>query len=303
MQSNNDLVANPGGLPEAERAFQAVRGRLFGIAYRMLGSVYEADDLLQEVWIRWQTSERRTVRNAEAFLATTTTRLAINVLRSARARRETCAGPWLPEPADTGADPALGAERAEALEIAVLMLLERLTPSERASYLLREAFEHSYEQIAELIGHTPASVRQLVSRARKHLAVTRRASVAVLDQRRLLTAFVAAARSGETAQLEAILAEDVVSRSGDGDAVRLAKARDAGRHRGARADLRRHRPGGMDGEPVETRRRTVQIRTAGAGSRRSRKGGVTGPAVSTCGQRWPAPASRCSRTPITPTSP
>ncbi|WP_201761539.1 MULTISPECIES: sigma-70 family RNA polymerase sigma factor [unclassified Nonomuraea] len=225
MQSNNDLVADPGGLPEAERVFQAVRGRLFGIAYRMLGSVSEADDLLQEVWIRWQTSERRAVRNAEAFLATTTTRLAINVLRSARARHETYAGPWLPEPADPSADPALSAERAEALESAVLMLLERLTPTERASYVLREAFDHSYERIAEIIGHTPANVRQLVSRARKHLAAKRRASVTVSEQRRLLTAFVAAARSGEIAVLEAILAEDVVSCSGGGDAVRVPKAR------------------------------------------------------------------------------
>ncbi|MEO3807018.1 RNA polymerase sigma-70 factor [Nonomuraea sp. B1E8] len=233
MQSNEDLVAGSGSLREAEQAFQAVRGRLFGIAYRLLGSVSEADDLLQEVWIRWQTSDRRNVRNAEAFLATTTTRLAINMLRSARARRETYVGPWLPEPVDTTADPALGAERAEALEVAVLMLLERLTPTERASYVLREAFDHSYERIAEIIGHTPANVRQLVSRARKHLAAGRRASVAASEQRRLLTAFVAAARSGEIAGLEALLAEDVVSYS-DGGAVRASTFPVVGRRRVAR---------------------------------------------------------------------
>ncbi|TDD08412.1 RNA polymerase sigma-70 factor [Nonomuraea deserti] len=234
MQSNKDLAASSGSLLEAEQAFQAVRGRLFGIAYRMLGSVSEADDLLQEVWIRWQTSDRRNVRNAEAFLATTTTRLAINVLRSARARRETYVGPWLPEPVDTAADPALGAERAEALEVAVLMLLERLTPTERASYVLREAFDHSYERIAEIIGHTPANVRQLVSRARKHLAAEKRASVAASEQRRLLTAFVAAARSGEIAGLEALLAEDVVSYSDGGGAVRASKFPVVGRRRVAR---------------------------------------------------------------------
>ncbi|MEO3858265.1 RNA polymerase sigma-70 factor [Acrocarpospora sp. B8E8] len=223
-----------GGLQEAEALFHAARGRLFGIAYRMLGSVSEADDLLQEVWIQWQTYDRATVRNPEAFLATTTTRLAINVLQSARVRRETYVGPWLPEPVDTTADPALGAERAEALEVAVLMLLERLTPTERASYVLREAFAYSYEEIAEIIGHTPANVRQLVSRARKHLTAEIRANVAISEQKRFLTAFVAAARSGNVAVLEELFAEDVISYSDGGGAVRASKFPVVGRRRVAK---------------------------------------------------------------------
>jgi len=109
--------------------FEGARPRLFGIAYRMLGSVAEAEDLVQDVWTRWQSTDRRVVRDPQAFLARTTTHLAINVLESARTRQETYVGPWLPEPVDTGADPTLGAERGEALELAVLVLLERLAPT------------------------------------------------------------------------------------------------------------------------------------------------------------------------------
>ncbi|MEU6714575.1 RNA polymerase sigma-70 factor [Nonomuraea sp. NPDC046802] len=221
-------------LREAEAAFRAARPRLFGIAYRILGSVSEADDVLQEVWIRWQTYDRSGVRNAEAFLATTTTRLAINVLQSARVRRESYVGPWLPEPVDTSADPALGAERGEALEVATLMLLERLTPTERASYVLREAFDYPYDEIAEIIGHSPASVRQLVSRARRHLADERRASVATAEHKRFLTAFVAAARAGNVAVLEELFAQDVISYSDGGGAVRASKIPVVGRERVAK---------------------------------------------------------------------
>ena len=128
-------------LEAAARVFAEVRPRLFGIAYRMLGSATEAEDLLQDVWVRWQTAQRDGVVNPAAYLATATTRLAINALQSARARRETYVGPWLPEPVDTSADPYLGAERGEALEFAVLTLLERLTSNERAAYVLREAFD------------------------------------------------------------------------------------------------------------------------------------------------------------------
>ena len=108
----------------------------------MLGSAAEAEDVVQDVWTRWQSTDRRVVRDPPAFLATTTTRLAINVLQSARARRETYVGPWLPEPVDTSADPHLGAERSEALELATVMLLEKLAPTERAAYVLRETFDY-----------------------------------------------------------------------------------------------------------------------------------------------------------------
>jgi RNA polymerase sigma-70 factor (TIGR02957 family) len=198
-------------IDEAAEAFAGVRPRLFGIAYRMLGSVEEAEDVVQDTWIRWQRCDRSEVRSAVAFLTTTTTRLAINVATSAHARHETYVGPWLPEPVDTGADPQLGAERGAVLEFAVLMLLEKLTPPQRAAYVLREAFDYPYGQIAEILGTTEASTRQLVSRARKHLVTDQRAPVGAEEQRRLLGAFLVAARTGDLAVLEGLFAQDVVS--------------------------------------------------------------------------------------------
>jgi len=210
-------------LEQAATVFAELRPRLFGIAYRMLGSVTEAEDLVQDVWLRWQGTDRGAVLNPAAFLATTTTRLAINATQSARARRETYVGPWLPEPVDTSADPYLGAERAEALEFAVLLLMERLSPNERAAYVLREAFDYPYGQIADILQLSEPAVRQLVSRARKHIAAERRAPVADAEQRRLVTAFVAAARAGDFAALEGMFAADVTSVSDGGGVVRASK--------------------------------------------------------------------------------
>ncbi|MBF8189462.1 RNA polymerase sigma-70 factor [Nonomuraea sp. K274] len=210
-------------LDQAAAVFAGVRPRLFGIAYRMLGSSTEAEDLVQDVWLRWQTYDRATVADPGAFLATVTTRLAINAVRSARVRRETYVGPWLPEPVDTTADPHLGAERGEALGYAVLLLLERLSPTERAAYVLREAFDYPYRKIADVIQVSEVAVRQLVSRARKHVLGGRRAPVSGAEQRRLLTAFVAAARAGDLAALEELLAADVVSYSDGGGAVRASR--------------------------------------------------------------------------------
>lgn len=151
-------------------AFLSVRPRLFGIAYRMLRSAAEAEDIVQDVWLRWQTTNRRIVRDARAFLATMTTRLAINVVQSARARREMCAGSSLPEPVDTSADPGVQVERSEALQVAVLVLQETLSPTERAAYVLREAFDCPYREIAGLLRLREVNTRQLVTRARKHVA-------------------------------------------------------------------------------------------------------------------------------------
>lgn len=210
-------------LDDALAVFQSVRRRLFGIAYRMLGSASEAEDLVQEAWLRWQGTDRSVVQDPAAFLATTTTRLAINALQSARARRETYIGPWLPEPVDTSQDPTLGAERTEALGYAVLVMLERLTPTERAAYVLREAFGYSYAQIHEIVQVSEAAARQLVSRARKHLAGERKREVSASEQRRLLTAFVSAAQTGDLEQLEQLFAEDVTSYSDGGGVVRASK--------------------------------------------------------------------------------
>lgn len=211
------------GIEDATAVFAEVRPRLFGIAYRMLGSAADAEDLLQEVWLRWQASDRAAVRTPAAYLATTTTRLAINATKTAYARHETYIGPWLPEPVDTSADPQLGAERGAALELAVLLLLEKLTPTERAAYVLREAFDYPYVQIAEIVQTTEVAARQLVSRARKHLAAERRTPAALPEQRRLLTAFVTAAQEGDLSTLEELFAADVISYSDGGGAARASR--------------------------------------------------------------------------------
>jgi RNA polymerase sigma-70 factor (TIGR02957 family) len=223
-----------GDLDEAASIFMGVRPRLFGIAYRMLGSASEAEDLVQDVWLRWQGTDRSVVSNPGAFLATTTTRLAINELQSARARRETYIGPWLPEPVDTSADPFLGAERGEALELAVLMLMERLTPQERAAYVLREAFDYPYAQIADILQSTEPAVRQQVSRARKHVAGERKVPVPETAQRQLLATFLEAARSGDLAALEKLFAADVASVSDGNGAKHIARKVVAGASRVAK---------------------------------------------------------------------
>ncbi|WP_236795176.1 RNA polymerase sigma-70 factor [Amycolatopsis sp. GM8] len=220
------MSAEPGGaddLEEAAAVFTTARPRLFGIAYRMLSSAAEAEDLVQEVWLRWQAYDRSQVSNPDAFLATTTTRLAINALRSARVRRETYIGPWLPEPIDTSADPYLGAERGEALEFAALLLMEKLTPNERAAYVLREAFDYAYAEIANILSSTEPAVRQLVSRARKHMASERHSPADAAAQRELLTTFIAAARSGDMAALERLFTPDVTSLSDGNGRVRVAR--------------------------------------------------------------------------------
>ncbi|MCO6004203.1 RNA polymerase sigma-70 factor [Actinoallomurus purpureus] len=217
-------AAKPGtdsGLDQAASVFLKLRPHLFGIAYRMLGSVAEAEDILQEVWLRWQKTDRTVVLDPPAFLARTTTRLAINVSQSARARRETYVGPWLPDPVDTSVDPAVGAERGEALELAVLLLLEKLSPTERAAYILREAFDYPYGDIADILQLSAVNTRQIVSRARKRLSAERREPVDPAEHRRLLEAFLAAARAGDVAALENLFAADAISYT-DGGGIRGA---------------------------------------------------------------------------------
>ncbi|WP_234587919.1 RNA polymerase sigma factor SigJ [Micromonospora sp. MH99] len=213
----------------ALEVFGAVRPRLFGIAYRMLGSVAEAEDVVQEAWLRWQQTDRSQVRDPIGFLVTTTSRLALNAATSAHARRELYPGPWLPEPVDTAADPTLQAERTESLELAVLLLLERLTPAERAVYVLREAFDYPFRHIGEVLDISEAYARQLGRRARTHLVQQRRAPVARADHNRLLHAVLAAARSGELTRLEELLAETATSYADGGGIVRAARVPIVGR--------------------------------------------------------------------------
>ncbi|MFG3128113.1 RNA polymerase sigma-70 factor [Streptomyces tendae] len=217
MQAGQDV----GGLEEATRQFLETRPRLFGIAYRVLGSAAEAEDVVQDAWVRWQKADRTDVVEPAAFLATMTTRLAINTAQSARVRREAYVGPWLPEPIDTSTDPHVGAERAEAVEMAVLLLMEKLNPVERAAYVLREAFDYPYKQLAVILETSEGNARQLVSRARKHLSAERREQVGRTEHKRLLEVFLTAARSGHLETLEQVLAADVVSYA-DGGGIRGA---------------------------------------------------------------------------------
>ncbi|MFB4305536.1 RNA polymerase sigma-70 factor [Actinomadura sp. GTD37] len=209
-------------LDEAASVFAGLRPRLFGIAYQMLGGVAEAEDVVQETWVKWQTADRAGVRDPAAFLVTMTTRLAINVIQSARRRREKYVGPWIPEPLDTGGGPEAGAERAAEVELALLMLLERLSPPERAAYVLRESFDYPYADIAAILQVSEANARQLASRARRRVAAERRTPVSRTAHRRLLETFLTAARTGDLGALEELLAADAVSYTDGGGAVRGA---------------------------------------------------------------------------------
>jgi len=195
-----------------DRELEALRRHGFGVAYRMLGSVSEAEDVVQEALLRL-TRQEGPIDEPAAWMTTVVTRLSINVLRSARVRRESYVGPWLPEPLleDPALGPASRAELADSLSLALLVLLERLTPTERAAYLLREVFGYEYAQIADIIEQTEVNSRQLVTRARKHLGASRPrfdADEAARDA--LLERFLAAAEEGDLEALEELLATDAV---------------------------------------------------------------------------------------------
>jgi RNA polymerase sigma factor (sigma-70 family) len=215
--------------PIAESTFAEVTPRLLGIAYRYLGDVCEAEDIVQEAWIRWQTCDRTTVRDPHAFLAATTARLASNAAQSARARHESYIHTWLPEPVDASGDPSLAAERGETIEFAVRLTLEKLSPSERAAYVLRHAFDYPYARIAEIIQQTQPTVRQHVSRARKRLTAESRAAINEGKHHQLLEAFVAGAKDGNLIELEQLFAADVSqgSRTRGACSARLLSARSA----------------------------------------------------------------------------
>jgi RNA polymerase sigma-70 factor (ECF subfamily) len=209
------------------------RRHLFGIAYRMLGSVADVEEVLQEAWLRWQGADRAEVAEPAAFLTRVVTNLCLNQLTSARARREVYAGPWLPEPVLTrsGADrpgdldPLEVIAQRDTVSFALLTVLERLSPAERAAYVLREAFVYSHRDIAGIIGTTEANARQLHSRARRHVRQERtRRHVDPAEWRALVERFLAAARVGDVAGLEALLADGVVSRADGGGQVTAARA-------------------------------------------------------------------------------
>jgi RNA polymerase sigma-70 factor (TIGR02957 family) len=210
-----------------EATYEELRPRAFAIAYRMLGSVSEAEDVVQEALLRLHREGER-VESPRAFLSTVVTRLAIDQLRSARARRETYVGEWLPEPllADPESDPARHAEVADTLSLAFLVLLETLSPEQRAVFLLREVFDYPYDRIAEIVDKSEPNVRQLAARARKHVDEGRVRFDASREQReQLADRFFAAVQEGDMPALEALLAEDVeLHGDGGGKAPALARA-------------------------------------------------------------------------------
>ncbi|TMR95700.1 RNA polymerase sigma factor SigJ [Nonomuraea basaltis] len=198
--------------------FEANRRRLFGLAYRLLGEASEAEDVVQDAYLRWERSDSAV--SPEAWLTKVVTNLCLDRLTSARAQREQYVGPWLPEPvfADSGVlGPLETVEQRESLSLGMLVLLERLTPPERAAFVLREAFGHSHREVAEVLEMDEAHVRQLYRRARQHVGAARRRFTAAPEQRRkLLERFLEATLDGDVAGLERMLAEDVVAWSDGG---------------------------------------------------------------------------------------
>lgn len=200
-------------------SFEPHRRRLLGLAYRMLGSMAEAEDAVQDTYLRWHEADRARVSEPKAFLMTTTTRICLDVLKSARVRREEYVGPWLPDPvADTAAlAPDAQTELADDLSVALLLALERLSPLERAAFLLHDVFDYSFAQVAGALGRNEAACRQLAARARAHVrevrpagAIPARAASRVVDPKHaaLLSTFLSASRSGDVAALTRMLASD-----------------------------------------------------------------------------------------------
>lgn len=213
-------MSDPALLPAA--VFEQNRCYLAGLAYRMLGSVAEAEDIVQDAWIRWDGTDHAGVENPRAFLSRIVTRLCLDQIKSARARRETYVGPWLPEPLleDMSHDMAAELERADDLSVALLLALERLSPLERAAFLLHDVFEASYTEVAEALDRDEAACRQLAARARKHVQVERPRYIVPHDEgRRIADAFFTASRSGDTATLKTLLA-DHVTLYADGGGIR-----------------------------------------------------------------------------------
>jgi RNA polymerase sigma-70 factor (TIGR02957 family) len=214
-----------------------LRPRAFAIAYQMLGSVSEAEDVVQEAFLRLhQTLQRdETIASPRAYIATLVTRLAIDQLRSARARRERYVGEWLPEPLVTEPTPAEHAETADSLSLAFLVLLENLSPHQRAAFLLREVFEYPYTEVAEIIGTDVDSTRHLVARARHHVQQRRPRYHASRRQRQeLAQRFFAAAQGGDLRALETMLAQDVALHADGGGKVPALARPVNGRERVAR---------------------------------------------------------------------
>jgi RNA polymerase sigma-70 factor (TIGR02957 family) len=212
-------------MDSATEAFVAHRNLLFTVAYEMLGSAADAEDVLQEAWLRWAGVDLGTVRDQRAYLVRIATRQALSRLRTLRRRRESYVGPWLPEPLLTAPDVAEDVELADSVSMAMLLVLETLTPTERAVFVLREVFDLEYDEIGEAVAKTPAAVRQIAHRARAHVAARRpRGVVSAAETRGALEAFQRAVETGDLANLLDMLAPDVVLLT-DGGGVKRAAVR------------------------------------------------------------------------------
>ncbi len=206
---------------EPTEVFNAHRDLLLGVAYRLLGQVTEAEDVVQEAWLRWRRTNHATVNDTRAFLVQVTTRLALDRLRRLKARRESYIGPWLPEPVLTGPDPGDRVELAESVSMALLVVLETLSPLERAVFVLREAFAYSYAEIAAMLGRSEPAVRQLARRAREHVDARRpRFDADQATRRRVTERFLAASTSGDLDALLGVLAPGVTLVADGGGVVR-----------------------------------------------------------------------------------
>ncbi|WP_410673319.1 RNA polymerase sigma-70 factor [Amycolatopsis sp. cmx-4-68] len=209
----------------ATDAFVVHRNLLFTVAYEMLGSAADAEDVLQETWLRWADIDLAQVRDPRAYLVRITTRLSLNRLRTVKRRREAYVGPWLPEPLLTAPDVAEDVELAESVSMALMLVLETLAPTERAVFVLREVFDFGYDEIAAAVGKAPAAVRQIAHRARRHVDARRpRAAVSAGETRAVLESFQRALESRDLQGLLDVLAPDVVLMS-DGGGVKQAALR------------------------------------------------------------------------------
>ncbi len=210
-------------MDSATEAFLARRNLLFTVAYEMLGSAADAEDVVQETWLRWVGVDQETVRDQRAYLVRIATRQALSRLRTLRRRKESYVGPWLPEPLLTAPDVAEDVELADSVSMAMLLVLETLTPIERAVFVLREVFELEYGEIAEAVDKKPAAVRQIAHRARAHVAARRpRGGVSAAETRGALAAFQQAVDTGDLRRLLDILAPEVVLLGDGGGVVRAA---------------------------------------------------------------------------------
>jgi RNA polymerase sigma-70 factor (TIGR02957 family) len=218
-------AARDGRMDAATEAFVTHRNLLFTVAYEMLGSAADAEDVLQETWLRWAGVDLGTVRDQRAYLVRITTRQALTRLRTLRRRKESYIGPWLPEPLLTAPDVAEDAELADSVSMAMLLVLETLTPTERAVFVLREVFGLEYDEIAGAVARNPAAVRQIAHRARAHVAARRpRGVVSAAETRGALEAFQRAIETGDLQSLLDMLAPDIVLLT-DGGGVKRAAVR------------------------------------------------------------------------------